>query len=159
MVLSFLAFFNITLHLVISVALPILNFFKVSCHDLMCAFEHRLRCMNTRYLEKRFLIFISLRERCTNAEFFLVHIFPHSDWIPENTDQKKLRTIFHTVFYSIFCFSISNHGLPVHTKTWNDLKPSRFRLFLVLVSTGTASIIYWRYHEWRMNSTNGLVAS
>ena len=85
--------------------------------------------------------------------------FPHSDWIPENTDQKKLRTIFHTVFYSIFCFSISNHGLPVHTKTWNDLKPSRFRLFLILVSTGTANVIYWRYHESRMNSTNSLVAS
>ena len=42
-----------------------------------------------------------LREKCSNTEFFLVRIFPHSDWIRrdispysvqmrENTDQKKL---------------------------------------------------------------------
>ena len=42
-----------------------------------------------------------LREKCSNTEFFLVCIFPHSDWIRrdispysvqmrENTDQKKL---------------------------------------------------------------------
>ena len=46
----------------------------------------------------------SLREKCPNTEFFLVCIFPHSDWIRrdtsyfsvfspnvENTDKKKLR--------------------------------------------------------------------
>ena len=48
--------------------------------------------------------FLTLREKCPNTEFFLVRIFPHSDWIRrdtpylsyaarmrENTDQKKLR--------------------------------------------------------------------
>ena len=43
----------------------------------------------------------SLREKCPNAEFFLVRLFLYSDWIrrfteysvriQENTDQKKLR--------------------------------------------------------------------
>ena len=33
----------------------------------------------------------SLREKCPNAEFFLVYIFLYSDWIQENTDEKKLR--------------------------------------------------------------------
>ena len=32
----------------------------------------------------------TLREKCPNTEVFLVRIFPYSDWIPENTDQKKL---------------------------------------------------------------------
>ena len=37
-----------------------------------------------------------LREKCPNAEIFLVRIFMYSDWIEENTDQKQLRiwTIF-----------------------------------------------------------------
>ena len=34
---------------------------------------------------------LTLREKCPNTEFFLVRIFPHSDWIRENMDQKKLR--------------------------------------------------------------------
>ena len=42
---------------------------------------------------------MSLREKCPNTEFFLVRIFPYSDWIRkspysvrirENMDQKKL---------------------------------------------------------------------
>ena len=33
----------------------------------------------------------SLREKCPNTWFFLVPISPYSDWIGENTDQKKLR--------------------------------------------------------------------
>ena len=41
--------------------------------------------------ERHLLIKHSLREKCPNTEFFLARIFPHSDWIWENTDQKKLR--------------------------------------------------------------------
>ena len=37
-------------------------------------------------------ILTSLREKCPNTEFFLVRIFPYSDWIRENTAQK------HSVF-------------------------------------------------------------
>ena len=37
------------------------------------------------------LMISSLREKCPGMEFFLVRIFPHSDWIRENTDQKNLR--------------------------------------------------------------------
>ena len=32
----------------------------------------------------------ALREKCPSTEFFLVRIFLYSDWIQENTDQKKL---------------------------------------------------------------------
>ena len=32
----------------------------------------------------------ALHEKCWNTEFFLVHIFLYSDWIRENTNQKKL---------------------------------------------------------------------
>ena len=42
------------------------------------------------HLRKEMLI-LTLREKCPNKEFFLVRIFPFSDWIRENTDQKKLR--------------------------------------------------------------------
>ena len=48
-----------------------------------------------------FVWFSALCEKCPNTEFFLVRVFPHSDWIRrdteysvrlrENTDQKKFR--------------------------------------------------------------------
>ena len=34
---------------------------------------------------------LTLREKCSNTEFFLVRIFLYSDRIQKNTDQKKLR--------------------------------------------------------------------
>ena len=44
--------------------------------------------------------YLSLSEKCPNTEFFLVHIFPHSDWIRRfhsewNTDQKKNSVFGH----------------------------------------------------------------
>ena len=40
---------------------------------------------------------LTMRGKCRNTEFFLVHLFPYSDWIQQNTDQKKLRKdTFHT---------------------------------------------------------------
>ena len=38
-----------------------------------------------------FFVKIALGEKYRNTEFFLVRIFLYSDWIQENTDQKKLR--------------------------------------------------------------------
>ena len=32
--------------------------------------------------------YLSLREKCPNAQFILVRIFLYSHWIQENTDQK-----------------------------------------------------------------------
>ena len=56
----------------------------------------------------------SLHENCPFTEFFLVRIFPHSDWIlrtspysvrkRENTDQKKLR--IWTLFTQCFFFQL-----------------------------------------------------
>ena len=34
---------------------------------------------------------LTMHEKCPNTEFFLVCIFLYSDWIQENTDQRKLR--------------------------------------------------------------------
>ena len=40
---------------------------------------------------------LTMHEKCPNTEFFLVCIFLYSDWIQENTDQRKLRLwIFFT---------------------------------------------------------------
>ena len=73
----------------------------------------------------------TLREKCPDTDFFLVHIFPHLDWIRsislysvqmrENTDQKKLciwtlfmqwqELIFFSCYLSLFLpwnFHISN---------------------------------------------------
>ena len=33
---------------------------------------------------------LSLREKCPDTEFFQVRVFLHSDWIWDNTDQKKI---------------------------------------------------------------------
>ena len=47
-------------------------------------------------------IFIcSLCDKCPDTEFFLVRIFPYSDWIRENTDQKNLR--IWTLFTQWLC--------------------------------------------------------
>ena len=56
----------------------------------------------------------SLREKCLNTEFFLVRIFPHSDWIRRdtsmrgNTDQKKTPYLdtFHAVSASRNSFQL-----------------------------------------------------
>ena len=40
--------------------------------------------MKLENLEQLYKIF-TLREKCPNTEFFLVHIFPHSDWIRRDT--------------------------------------------------------------------------
>ena len=38
----------------------------------------------------------ALRKKCPSTAFFLVRVFLYSDWIQENTDQKKLR--IYTLF-------------------------------------------------------------
>ena len=51
----------------------------------------------------------SLREKCLNGVFFLVRIFLYSDWLQENTDQKKLRIC--TLFTWQFFFFLSNNQI------------------------------------------------
>ena len=62
----------------------------------------------------------SLREKCPKPEFFLVRIFPHSDWIRrdtshpysdrmrENTDQKKLSiwTLSHCDWELVYSWTL-----------------------------------------------------
>ena len=46
--------------------------------------------------------FISLREKCPNTEFFVVRIFPHSDWVRRDTEYPskcgEIRTRKNSVF-------------------------------------------------------------
>ena len=54
----------------------------------------------------------SQREKCPNTEFFLVRIFPHSDWIRRDTEYlRKIRTrkLWPTVSYRWFTFDRSSH--------------------------------------------------
>ena len=71
------------------------------------------------YLQLRYCL---LREKCQNAEFFLVHIFLYLDWIQANTDQKIFRTwtiftqwLFKNVFGCWNLFQCSNVFLGVQT--------------------------------------------
>ena len=60
----------------------------------------------------------SLCEVCPNTEFFLVHIFPHSDWIPRDTSYLSVfspnagkygreKTPYLDTFHSVHLFYIS----------------------------------------------------
>ena len=56
------------------------NFVKYHC----CFYDWKKAVVLT-------LLYLTLREKCPNTEFFLVRILLYSDWIQENTNQKKLR--------------------------------------------------------------------
>ena len=49
----------------------------------------------------------TLREKCPHTEFFLVHIFPYSVRMWENTDQKKLH--IWTVFTQCWIYKIQKN--------------------------------------------------
>ena len=79
------------------------------------------------------ILTLPLREKCPNTEFFLVRIFPHSDWIRispysvqmrENTEQKNF------VFWH---FSRSG-SVKVGNFIRNDLIASRNKMKLVFVN-------------------------
>ena len=65
-------------------------------------------------LSNRILIKYALREKCPNTEFFLVRIFPHSDWIRRDTscfavfspNAKKYgpeKTPYLDTFHTVMC--------------------------------------------------------
>ena len=60
--------------------------FKFHSFQVFCVLWNRRKLCKAKISSK-----ISLCENCPNKEFFLVHIFPYSNWIRENTDQKKFR--------------------------------------------------------------------
>ena len=66
----------------------------------------------------------SLREKCLNTEFFLVRIFPHSDWIRRDTQYLSVlspnagkygpeNTPYLGTFHAVFCL-LSISKLKVH---------------------------------------------
>ena len=77
----------------------LITFFKF-CNSLSFSF---LTCSDAFFLHDNSTIVLffvklmngsptmTLREKCQNTVFFLVRILFCSDWIQENTDQKKLR--------------------------------------------------------------------
>ena len=52
---------------------------QISMKDLFSEIVIRLKSLTT------------MHEKCSITEIFLVRIFPYSDWIRENADQKKHR--------------------------------------------------------------------
>ena len=54
------------------------------------------------------ICYFTLRDKCPNAEFFLVFLFRYSTWVCENTDQRKLRiwTLFTQCHCVIFLFRV-----------------------------------------------------
>ena len=60
-------------------------------------------------------ILTSLREKCPNTEFFLVRIFPYSDWIRENTDQKNsvFGHFLHNAYLKIYHGSNNCYEAPL----------------------------------------------
>ena len=57
--------------------------------------------------QRSIVLFCTLREKCPNTELLLVCTFLYSDWIQENTDQKKLRiwTLFSQWYLQIYISS------------------------------------------------------
>ena len=60
-------------------------------------------------------ILTSLREKCPNTEFFLVRIFPYSDWIREKTDQKNsvFGHFLHNAYLKIYHGSNNCYEAPL----------------------------------------------
>ena len=102
------------IYLIESVLYPRLNLFVLSLIYSQSDFcDQWFSVLLDSYIKRRYLEFfltISLREKFSNTEFFLVRIFPHSDWIrslriakcEKNTDHKKHRiwTLFTQYFIS-----------------------------------------------------------
>ena len=78
----------------------------------------------------------ALSEKCPNTEFFLVHIFPHSDWIQRDTDAGKygqskcgkIRTRKNSVFGHFsrslgnFLLSWNNHAVDSEKQLLNQYR-------------------------------------
>ena len=73
-------------------------------------------------------------------EFFLVRIFLYSDWIQENTDQKKLR--IWTLFTQCIIYKVHyNEGLH---KVYHSILLYEFLLYRII---GILFIIAFPFHE------------
>ena len=68
--------------------------------------------MTIEYWKKLwYSVSIALREKFANMELFLVRIFLYSDWIQENTAQKKIRirTLFTQCWKQLWRYSLKHH--------------------------------------------------
>ena len=68
--------------------------------------------MTIEYWKKLwYSVSIALREKFPNMELFLVRIFLYSDWIQENTAQKKIRirTLFTQCWKQLWRYSLKHH--------------------------------------------------
>ena len=78
---------------------------------------------------------LTLREKCPNTEFFLVRIFPHSQWIPRDTP-----------YLCVFSPNAGKYG-PEEDRIWTlftqcqwDLPPWRITIWLISNVDKTMSI-------------------
>ena len=116
------------------------NWFVCSNCTLVWQNKTCLRCSKCRNANKK-----TLREKCPNTEFFLVRVFPLSDWIwrdtsispysvqiRENTNQKKLCiwTLFTQWEWNLIC-------------SWKLRTPFRKTAVLVNLSGGQNKCIFF----------------
>ena len=87
--------------------------------------------------------------KCPNTEFFLVLIFLYSDWIRENTDQKKLRiwTLHIVVHFQLLFSSQESHlkiscASPISCQCSHLFVMWEFLLWLYIYSKITFWVIF-----------------
>ena len=76
-------------------------------------------------------LYLELLKNCLNKEFFLACIFPHLDWIRDNTDQKKLR------IWTFFAFRHFCIGFPA---LLNEIRSQQ-----VLLCCRETWSIFWQF--------------
>ena len=96
---------------------------------------------------------IPLRKKRPNTEFFLVRIFVYSDWIQENTDQKKLRIwtrqISHLLSSSFFTFPLETLSLRNISRRLLLYRNTRF--FISNAFFNSASALLNFFMNWASN--------
>ena len=95
---------------------------------------------------------LPLREKCPNTELFLVRIFLFSDWIQENTDQKKLRiwTLFTQCSYKLVSYE------KCYIENWKSSNQAENKQICPLVSVSLTNCCFfiaipiWQSHHFRV---------
>ena len=105
-------------------------------------------CFNEKPLksDEKFFLFHSkssftLREKCQNAQFFLVRIFLYSYWIQENTDQKKAPYLdtFHAVSDAVVRLQHTLYMVPFFILVYSNKSFYCFSITLLITDSFSCS--------------------
>ena len=87
-------------------------------------------------------LFRSLCEMCSNTEFFLVHIFPHSDWIRRDTKYPNTEWVFLVLSN---CQSIPYFACKKSPFFFFLIKYTRIRVVSILVKWFAGVVVFNPY--------------